>query len=162
MHPFCFVGQLVLFLEEGQSHTLSCFQITRRTRLCIKEELLKILAALHRQRDTCVLCCGRSDNSGRHMVRNFTIATSAVCSSLSAMRTHPGILGSSMPSLPTDDGPTVYPCHALRHGDARFRHRSNFTSACPLNGYFQYWRVHLANATQSRLQACMDGSSCRV
>ena len=46
---------LVLFLEEGPSHTL-CFRITRRTRLCIKEELLKILAALLGQRNTCVLC----------------------------------------------------------------------------------------------------------
>ena len=25
-----------------------------------------------------------------------------------------------------DDGPTVYPSHALRHGDVRIRHRSNF------------------------------------
>ena len=55
VHTFCFVGQLVLFIEEGPSHTLSCFRITRRTRLCIKEELLKILAALLPQKNTWVL-----------------------------------------------------------------------------------------------------------
>ena len=37
---------------------------------------------------------GPSDNSGRKMETNFTIATSTECSSLSAMLTHPGILSS--------------------------------------------------------------------
>ena len=56
VHPFCFVGQLVLFIEEGPSHTLSSFPITRRTRLCI-EKLLKILTVLLRHRKTSELCC---------------------------------------------------------------------------------------------------------
>ena len=53
MHPFCFVGQLALFLL---SYTLSFFRIMRRTRLCYVK-LLKILVALLRQqRNTCAWC----------------------------------------------------------------------------------------------------------
>ena len=62
---------------------------------------------------------GFSDSSGRNKVWNFTIESSAVCSLLWAMLTHPGIFSSFGSQRLTEDSVAADPNDGPRLGDVR-------------------------------------------